>query len=664
MNFFLAEDLFYPPFIGENHIHSTFFCLFSQLETFLIFCYTTIPNIDRFMNKYIAVFLSLFMTTSLFGLTSVRVDAADPKLAIRDSGYAATFVSQSESDPVIIEAGTMKLVKIKFKNTGTKAWVNEGKNFISAYTMEPRERNSVFFGTGWNSPKQIGRMAGTIKPGEVGELGVFLHAPEKVGSYKEEFHLAAENWSWVDDGYFYVDIKVVEVSNVSDVVDVSENVATPEETSATTTYQAKRIGLSKKSVDVVGGDLVSVVAIYQNTGESSWNGYQLTSGSASSLASAGASFADHSWANGNVILAVNDAVEKNGLVRQTFSFRAPKTTGDYTFTAGLHVDGKRLDTFDINVHVTENAPLNYVAFGNSTEVVDVETPRLSEEPRIRVGITTDDQTLQFVSYEDDYRVLNNGVEVGILPQTKIAIMTYLDGVYSFDGSDVIFQTTGVVRLEPVSNPHAVFTLMDVSRPMSWVGQGDFNKYRGVLEYRKGEKDAVLYAVNELFLEDYVKGISETGKGNQFEFVKANLTAARTYAYLSKGKYSFFDVLASTYDQLYLGYNVEVHNPQVAEASAATRGRMVTYEGQVVTTPYFGNSSGYTKSWKTVWGGSEKPWLVPVQATYDLRDGKLQFGHGVGMSQRDANIRAKEEGVDYKALLQYYYTGVEIALMYE
>jgi len=37
---------------------------------------------------------------------------------------------------------------------------------------------------------------------------------------------------------------------------------------------------------------------------------------------------------------------------------------------------------------------------------------------------------------------------------------------------------------------------------------------------------------------------------------------------------------------------------------------------------------------------------------------------VGMSQRDANIRAKEEGLDYKALLKYYYTGVGIALMYK
>jgi len=621
------------------------------------------------MNKNFAIFLSLFLTTSLFGMSASRVDAADPVLTIRDSGFSTKYVSQSEHDPITIEAGTTKVVTVQFKNTGTKSWINEGKNFISAYTMGPRERESVFFESGWISKQQIGRMTGTVKPGAVGELGVPLHAPMKTGTYREEFHLAAENWSWVDNGYFYLDINVVP-KVVSEAKETTATNDTPSQaTDATTiasTYEAKRIGLSKKSVEVVGGTQVSVVAIYQNIGKTNWNGYSLTSGSPTSLASVGASFADHSWLNGNVILAANDTVEQSGLVRETFTFRAPSTQGDYTFTAGLQVDEQRLDNFDINVHVTQNAPLNYVApsFGDSAiEAVDTEVPRLAEEPRIRVGIATEGDTLQFVSYEDDYRIFNGDLDVGILPQKKIAILTYAGGVYSFSGDDVDFRTNNRIRLEPVNDQHAIFTIMNISRPMRWVGPGDFNKYRGALEYRKGENDDTLYAVNDLFFEDYVKGMSETGRGDQFEFVKANVTAARTYAYLSKGKYPFFDVLGSTYDQLYLGYNVEVYNPQVAEAAIATRGRMVMYDGQVVTTPYFVNSSGYTKSWKSVWGGSEKPWLVPVKATYDLRDGKLQYGHGVGMSQRDANIRAKEEGLDYKALLQYYYTGVEVALMY-
>ena len=53
------------------------------------------------------------------------------------------------------------------------------------------------------------------------------------------------------------------------------------------------------------------------------------------------------------------------------------------------------------------------------------------------------------------------------------------------------------------------------------------------------------------------------------------------------------------------------------------------------------------------------------ANFDLKfnDDKFTFtvrgyGHGVGMSQYGARILAKE-GSDYKSILKYYYTGVEI-----
>lgn len=615
-------------------------------------------------------FISIFLFV-------IPANAVNPNLTIRDDGFSAKFVSQSEKDPIIIEAGTAKMIIVKFKNTGTKSWVNEGKNFISAYTMGPRDRDSVFFGNGvgWNSPKQISRMTGVVKPGEIGELGIFLHAPLEVGAYKEEFYLSAENWSWVKGGYFYLDIKVVSVANktlekTNNIKeDTKSGISVQDKTQEKAIYNTRRIGLSKKSVNVVGGERVKIVAIYQNTGNIAWNGYNLITGSKLALVSVHnpISFSDTQWKSKDTILSTVGTVESGSIIRETFYFRAPNTIGEYTFTVGLAVDDKILDNFNININVTENAPLNYVVpTFNGTTVMPIESekPRLDSEPRIRVGITTGGTSLQFVSYEDDYTIFNGETEVGILPKSRVGIITYDGGVYYFKGGNFDFSSNNSPRLKPINNPHAVFTLINVKRPMSWAGPGDFNKYRGAFEYRKGEKDDVLYAVNDLLFEDYVKGISETARNDQFEFVKANITAARTYAYTSLGKYSFFDVLASTYDQLYLGYNVEVYNPQVANAVQATRGRMVAYKNEVITTPYFGNSGGYTKSWKSVWGGSEKPWLVPVKATYDLRDSKFQFGHGVGMSQRDANIRAKEEGLDYKKLLQYYYSGVEIVLMYE
>ena len=618
------------------------------------------------MKQYFALFFTFVLGISLFVQPA---EAADPELTIRDNSYAAKYVSQSIPDPITIEAGQTQLVKVYFKNVGTKPWVSSSQNYLSAYTMGPRDRDSVFFGSGWASTQQLGKMAGTVQPGETGEFGVFLHAPDKIGEYTEEFHLAMENWTWVDGGYFFFDVTVVSATKKGEPVAPESTEGDVDEGKAIE-YTAKRVGLSKTSVETTGGERIKLVTIYQNLGDSSWNAYSLKSGNGVALAAGNiVSFADSAWAGRKTIVAKNTAVEPGGLTRETFYFRAPEKKGEYTFTAGLHVGEQQVDAFTINVHVTENAPVNYVApvfDGDEEDVVDPETPKLSEEPRVRVGITTEGTYLKFVSFEDDYTVYDGDIKIGVLEKKRPATIKYKSdtSVYSFDGGGIKEQGASFFRLEPVNDPHAVFTLSNVSRPMKWVGSGDFNKYRGALEYRKGETDNVLYAVNDLLFEDYVKGISETGKSAPIEFVKANLTAARTYAYASLGKYPFFDMLASTYDQLYLGYNVEVHNPHIAMAAEASRGRMVTYDGEVVITPYFGNSGGYTKSWSSVWGGTAKPWLVPVKATYDLRDGRRQFGHGVGMSQRDAAYRAEKEKVNFIELLKYYYTGIEATLMYE
>ena len=74
-------------------------------------------------------------------------------------------------------------------------------------------------------------------------------------------------------------------------------------------------------------------------------------------------------------------------------------------------------------------------------------------------------------------------------------------------------------------------------------------------------------------------------------------------------------------------------------------------------PYYSNSDGRTRDWTEVWGGGEKPWLQSVMAEYDK--GKTLWGHGVGMSARDANKRAADQGLNYKELLEYYYRGTEV-----
>jgi peptidoglycan hydrolase-like amidase len=206
----------------------------------------------------------------------------------------------------------------------------------------------------------------------------------------------------------------------------------------------------------------------------------------------------------------------------------------------------------------------------------------------------------------------------------------------------------------------------MTRVIKWKGGSrNFNQYRGGMEYHLTDA-GTMYVINDLLLEDYAAGIGETSNLAPMEMQKAQAVAARTYAYFvanSTDKHDSrnFDVVATTGDQLYLGYVGETITPNFVAAVAATRGLMVTYDHNIVITPYFGHSNGKTRSWTQVWGGTPKPWLVSVKANYDK--GLARYGHGVGMSQRDAALRAQKDGWDWEKLVKHYYTGVEVERMY-
>ncbi|MCX6779796.1 MAG: hypothetical protein NT034_01295 [Candidatus Magasanikbacteria bacterium] len=180
-----------------------------------------------------------------------------------------------------------------------------------------------------------------------------------------------------------------------------------------------------------------------------------------------------------------------------------------------------------------------------------------------------------------------------------------------------------------------------------------------MEYRYSTKSGAPYLINELPIEDYMKGISETDNNSAQGYIKAVLVAARSYAYknisnLPPTDKRMFDVYATTQDQLYLGYTSEQKMPRVVQFVEETAGEMVTYESNVVTTPYFSRTNGFTKS-------DKRHWLQSVECIYDK--GKKKAGHGLGMSTHDALVRATKDDWNYIELLQYYYSNTQVEKIY-
>lgn len=611
-----------------------------------------------------AVFLTLLsLTVPNFAL------AAAPVVTISDARYAAVMTAQSLKDPVSVGAGKTVSVTFSFKNTGTATWENTGKNYLSAYTMEPRDRVSAFKGSGWISTKQTGKMTGTIKPGQTGKLTVNFTAPTKAGVYTEKFYLASENKTWVKGGYFYVKFNVTG-SAPSKSTELEEGV--PGADSETIpALSANRFFIGTRALSGQGGTPISFMVGYQNTGSSAWNNYRFVLASATGTNQS--AFADSSWTDGQTALSRSAAVAPNGYVRETLTLRLPPQVGSYTAAIEVLANGQRVPgaAIFLPVTVTSDAPSGYQlpTFGTAVDTLANQIPRLNEEPKIRVGLWKPEGDVNFISEEDDYQIYQGTTLVSTtLPRGYSATLKFDGTTYSLKSGDIVVTGPDFIRLVPATNPRAVFTLTNFDRPITG-RTGNFNKYRGTMELRQA-KDAEknLYVINELLMEDYVNGIGENANGSPIEYLKAQAVAQRTYAYYTMeytAKYStrYFDVVAHTGDQLYLGYNSEQRMTNFVSAAQATRGYMVTYNSEIVITPYFGNADTRTRSWTEVWGGKEKPWLVPVATTYDAKDGKKLYGHGVGMSQRDAAYRADETKADFITLLKYYYTGVEVSKIY-
>jgi stage II sporulation protein D len=160
-----------------------------------------------------------------------------------------------------------------------------------------------------------------------------------------------------------------------------------------------------------------------------------------------------------------------------------------------------------------------------------------------------------------------------------------------------------------------------SAPLQVAGEGGVTAlagqgaYRGVLEFGASVFKG-LTVVNTVGLEEYLQGVvpAESPASWPAEALEAQAIAARTYA-ITTAKSESFDHYADTRSQVYKGVGIET--PSTNAAVAATRGQVVTYQGQPVVTYFFSTSGGRTEDVEnTSLGDEPKPWLKSVEDEYD------------------------------------------------
>lgn len=140
------------------------------------------------------------------------------------------------------------------------------------------------------------------------------------------------------------------------------------------------------------------------------------------------------------------------------------------------------------------------------------------------------------------------------------------------------------------------------------------KFRGVLKIF--ERNSEVKVVNQISLEDYVKGVMTrempVGNGTEnYEALKAFSICVRTYA-LNKliEKKDLFDIYPDTRDQVYGGAEGETdYTNRIVDE---TKNQILTYDDKPAKVFYHSTCGGFTEDVKNVFGNQSIPYLISVE----------------------------------------------------
>ena len=563
-----------------------------------------------------------------------------------------------------MQPGETKTYTVGFKNTGSVTWTRDSGPYISIYTHEPKYRTSDFQDSSWRLREQPTKITqAEVKPGELAFVTWKFHAPEDIepGWYTEYFYLAAEDLLWIPGGFFYVKIWVDgdPVDGIQEVTRTEEppkEVAEPQtNNNSTEGYGTKLLLKSHHAISANAGQTIEFTAGFKNYGSETWTNEKITSADVSAASSGLASFFHDSWSSQSVALESNLAVAPGHLGFFKFKFRAPSTAGLYNTEFHLVANGVNVPGGEINIPVTVTDDGGYVPPETSSSVT------YGDEPIIRVGLYDLEDDLTLTS-DKSYQVRTScGDDLGTYSAGVVVATGYdkSSGEYYFSGAGNSYRGSCYIRFTAVTGQN-VFELTNYEKRPAWNRAYNDNKFRGVIEIRVSDT-GYPWVINELPMEDYLKGLAETSDYSPVEFQKALATAARSYAYHhwenpykhAKGHFT----VDATYDQVYRGYNNEIRIPRFASSVEATRGEIVHYENEPVFTPYYSRSDGRTRSYREVWG-RDYGWLLSVAAPYDAANENSLWGHGVGMACTDA-IGMANDGKTWREIINYYYTNITL-----
>jgi len=518
------------------------------------------------------------------------------------------FETLSIDSPSALKPGASYNVTVKIKNQSGFDWEKSGD-----YPVKLKATSS----SSLVSKTSLADMTeSTVKNGETATFAFTIKAPTKAGTYSLYFAPEMENSSAVASSSAQLSVKVSETTEDAVVSSGSTDLTfTPGE--------SKMLWLSVK-----------------NTGTKTWS---TTGSSAFKLIFSKPTGLDAVF-NKLSIQKVSPDIS----AKVYFTVTAPKEAGTYTLKIFPRLGNTNLIKTAYSLAITVEAEENFTTTAYTNPI------RVKLTPSNGVGTPVISSNTSFGVYDDSDFLKT------FTASSRVRVTTQDSGEFKITSGSTAWEVAGPVRFVPETD--GIMQILTMYERPTWDTSLNDNQFRGTIEVANVDDETVL--INELPIEDYLKGIGEVSNGDAIEKVKTIIVLARTYAtYYTTGVAEKFPGKPYNLDddpnssQKYLGYGFESRSSNVAEAVKDTEGLVVTYNGEVVITPYFSESNGVaTKSAKEVWGWTDTPWLISVPDTYC--DATAFYGHGVGLSGCGATTMA-EMGETFEDIIKYYYTGVAI-----
>ncbi len=509
------------------------------------------------------------------------------------------------------------------KNTGTITWKRGGENRLRIGTENPRDHVSRYIPT---PGTRLAKMTqAKVKPGETAEFKIKLRAPAREGVYREYFTPVIEGVSWLENKGTYLEFVVSDSS-----------------------YKAKYLGAQNMEA-FAPGEKKLVWMEFMNMGRRAWQKdgnlkFKLDIVKSANL-------------NVDEIEMQADKVLPGENVKVQMAIHAPAKEGLYRALVTPMAGNKKLTIRPIVLFIKVSEDVVVQTDWISRKAVTSSTTAAkstSDLIRIGLGFTGD----PVISASGLHKLYEGAREITTLTADTKAAVTYSQGKYKVKVGTKTYTTLTPPIFKPVYG--SILRIDNYENHPSWKPELNDNEYRGNLEVHYYENR--LQVVNELPLNDYLKGVAEISSSENYEKIKAIIVLARSYAkfYMTKAEkfpgapYHLKDDDLTS--QVYLGHGFAKRNITGSRAVENTKGEVVTYKGEAIKTPYFSSSDGRTRSAQEVWGWTDTPYLVSVDDP-GCR-GQEMRGHGVGLSGCGAQYFANQ-GKNYKEIIKYYFQGVEV-----